>query len=174
MLGHDAGAAGAYRLLGRGKHAGHDGHGAAVTASLQNAFTVGPVNGGRNTNPLWKSQVSDDNFQAALSQSLSAQSMLASGAPRYTLNVQLVSLRQPFMSLNTTVTADVHYTVVSAANNKVAFDTEITTPYTAPYLQQPIDIIRLKDANEGAMAANIQALLGQLNAAGQPGQPLGQ
>jgi len=94
--------------------------------------------------------------------------MLGSTTPRYTLNAVMVSLDRPIVSLNRTVTADVHYTVVRTADSSVARDTEVVTPYTASIVQQPIGFMRLEVANAGAMKANIAALMTQLQAAGQP------
>jgi hypothetical protein len=140
--------------------------------SLQAAIAVGAVSGGKDTNPLWKSNVSDENFQAALQQSLSDESMLATSNPRYELTASLISISSPLITFNTTITADVKYTLTRSSDQSVAFRTEISKAYTATILSQPIAVIRLKDANEGAMAANISALIDQLKQTGQPGGPL--
>jgi len=145
---------------------------AQTPAPLQNAIAIGTVSGGTETNPLWMSEVSTENFQAALQSSLGNQSMLASGTPRYTLDAELLSLQQPYIAFNTTVTADVRYTLRKGSGPQVAYTTDLSTPFTASVLSTPIGFMRLQVANEGAMRANITALIGALQAEAQPGQPL--
>ncbi|MBU6418558.1 MAG: hypothetical protein KGQ79_02385 [Proteobacteria bacterium] len=145
---------------------------APTPAVLRNAIAIGAVSGGSNTNPLWMSEVSDSNFHDALQESLANQSMLAAGNARYTLDVLLVSLQQPYISLNTTVTADVRYTLHRGNGTQVVYSTELSTPYTASVLKTPIGFMRLQVANEGAMRTNITSLISALRAAAQPGQPL--
>jgi len=143
-----------------------------ATTPLQNAVAVGTISGGSDTNPLWISEVSNENFHDALQSSLAVQSLLATGTPRYTLDAQLISLQQPYVALNTTVTADVRYTVRKGSGTQVAYSTELATPFTASLIGTPIGFMRLQVANEGAMRANIAAVIGALQAATQPGQPL--
>src|SRR6266568_3882619 len=85
----------------------------ADASPLRGAFRVGTVTGGNETNPLWKSNVSNENFRAALEQSLALHAMTARDQGRYLVNAELVSLDQPFGGFDLTVTAKVHYTVVA-------------------------------------------------------------
>src|SRR5258708_110032 len=57
----------------------------AASSPLHSAIRVGTISGGSETNPLWMSNVSDDNFRQALEQSLGLQAMLASDNPRYAI-----------------------------------------------------------------------------------------
>jgi hypothetical protein len=147
-----------------------------ITASspLHSAIRVGTIKGGSETNPLWMSNVSDDNFRQALEQSLGLQAMLASDNPRYAINADLISLDRPLIALNTTVTATIHYTLTSSADQAVKLEEVVATPYTANLSDAFVGFERLRLANEGAMRENIKAIIAKLIAATQPGQPLAQ
>jgi len=139
---------------------------------LHNAFRVGTVDGGSDTNPLWKSNVSDENFRQALEQSLSLQAMIAPERGRYTVNAKLIELDQPIIGFDMTVTAKVRYTVMMGDAPGAKFDETIETPYTANFSDAFLGVERLRLANEGAIQANIKAFIEKLVAASQPGQAL--
>jgi hypothetical protein len=120
------------------------------------------VTGGKKTNPLWASNVSNEDFAAALEQTLSANVMLASANARFKLSAQLVELKQPFAGFNMTVTAKVKYTLTSAADGKTVWEKEITTPYTAKMGDAFVGVKRLQLANEGAIRENIKQFVDQL------------
>jgi hypothetical protein len=143
------------------------------SSPLRNGIKVGSVTGGSETNPLWKSNVSDANFRQALEQSLSLQTMLASAAPpRFTLNAELLDLDQPLVAINTTVTAKIRYKAIGASDSDVRLDETLTTPYTANLSDAFVGMERLRIANEGAIRENIKAIIAKLIAASAPGQPL--
>jgi hypothetical protein len=139
---------------------------------LGNAIRVDVVTGGTETNPLWKSNVSTDNFRAALGVSLARTGMTASGQGRYLLNAELVSLDRPFAAFDTTVTAKVRYTVVAVGNQAIKLDTTIETPYTVKFSDAAYGPDRFRLASEGAMRDNIDAIIKRMIAAAQPGGPL--
>ena len=139
---------------------------------LRNAIRVGTVTGGAATNPLWRSNVSNDSFRAALEQSLALHAMKAPDQGRYLINAELVSLDRPFGGLDATVTAKVHYTVVATGSHAVKLDTIMETPYTANFSDALVGVERLRFAIEGAMHENIDAMIKRLIDAAQPGQPL--
>jgi hypothetical protein len=143
---------------------------------LRNAIRVDVVTGGSETNPLWKSNVSTDNFRAALGESLARNGMTASGQGRYLLNAELVSLDRPFAAFDTTVTAKVRYTLVAAGvaagSQAIKLDTTIETPYTVKFNDAAYGPERFRLASEGAMRDNIDAIIKRMVAAAQPGGPL--
>lgn len=143
------------------------------SSPLHGAIGVGTVSGGSETNPLWMSNVSDDNFRQALEQSLRLQAMLANGDPPYTINANLISLDQPLIALDVTVTAKVRYAVIRNIDKAVKLEETIETPYTANLSDAFVGVERLRLANEGAMRENIKAIIAKLIAASQPGQSLG-
>jgi hypothetical protein len=126
------------------------------------ALSVGTVSGGSETNPLWKSKVSDADFRQALEQSLALHALLAREARRYVVNTQLLGLDQPFAGFDLTVTASVHYTLLSTADQSVKLDQTVTTPFTANFSDAFVAVERLRIANEGAMRENIKAFITQL------------
>jgi hypothetical protein len=141
------------------------------SSPLRNAIRVGTVTGGSETNPLWKSNVSNENFRAALEQSLALHAMRAPDQGRYLVNVGLVSLDRPF-GFGMTATAKVHYIVIAASSRSVRLDTIIESPYTANFSDAFMGVERIRLATEGAMRENIDALIKRLIDAAQPGRPL--
>lgn len=141
----------------------------SASAPAYNAIDVGSVTGGSKTNPLWKSEVSNENFQAALQQSLELHAMAGMGHGRYVLNAQLLDLDQPFVGFDSTVTATVRYTLISNQDNSTKFDETIKTPYTANFSDAFVGVERLRLANEGAIRKNIDALIKKLIAVLQNG-----
>ncbi|WAC48583.1 hypothetical protein OVA03_01205 [Asticcacaulis sp. SL142] len=129
---------------------------------LKNAIAQATVIGGKDTNPLWVSNVSNADFAEALRQSLSANTMLATDTARFNLSAQLVELKQPFMGIDMTVTAKVQYTLTDAASGKTVWSKEIVTPYTAKMSDALMGVKRLQLANEGAIKTNIEQLIAEL------------
>jgi hypothetical protein len=132
--------------------------------SLKNAVSVADVTGGSSTNPLWVSQVSSSAFRDALEQSLQRagifNQMVAAG--KYQLTADLLSLAQPLVGLDLTVTASVRYDLIEAASRKSLYSKTITLPYTARMGDAFMAAERLQLANEGAIRVNIEALLRDL------------
>lgn len=128
-------------------------------SGLSHAISAPTVTGGKETNPLWTSKVSNEDFAEALRQTLAAHTMLATENGRFSLAAQLVQLKQPMMGLDMTVTATVKYTLTDAASGKVVWSQEIVTPYTAKMSDAFVGVKRLQLANEGAIKANIQKLV---------------
>jgi hypothetical protein len=129
---------------------------------LRDAITTTGVQGGKKTNPLWASKVSNEEFLAALQQSLKAHTMLATSVGKYELSAQLVQLKQPIVGFSMTVTARVKYMLKEKASGKILFDREITSPYTAKMGDAFYGPERLRLANEGAIKASITDLIKSL------------
>jgi len=138
------------------------------SSPVRSAIQIGNVGGGSKTNPLWKSEVSNENFRAALEQSLALHTMFATGSGKYTLNAEMVSLDQPFAGFDITVTAQVHYTLVSAADGSTKLDETVTTPFTATMGDSLLGVERLRLANEGAIKTNINGIIAKIVAATKP------
>ena len=131
-------------------------------SALYQSTSVASVTGGKDTNPMWMSRVSNEDFAEALSQSLNAHTILAVNGARLELAAQLIELKQPFVGLDMTVTARVKYTLRRLADGAVLFDKEISTPYTAKVSESFVGVERLRLANEGAVRANIRQLIEEL------------
>jgi hypothetical protein len=120
------------------------------------------VTGGKETSPLWKSNVSSADFAEALKQSLSANTILASENARYKLAASLIELKQPLIGMSMTVISRVKYVLMDAADDSVIWDKEITAPYTAKMSDAFVGSKRLQLANEGAIRENIKQLVDSL------------
>src|SRR5215831_4716684 len=81
----------------------------AATSPLKQSIQVSNISGGKDTNPLWTSQVANTDFQQALEKSLGAQGILATGNAKYRLDTALVELKQPLIGFDMTVTSTVRY-----------------------------------------------------------------
>jgi len=144
----------------------------ADNSPIKKAIAVGAVTGGDETNPLWKSEVSNGNFKTALEDSL-ALSVLKGGADApYTLNAKLVSLHQPFAGFDLTVTSTIEYSLLAPGKATPVLSKTVVTPYTAELGEAFLGVERLRLANEGAMRENIKQIIAHLITAAQPGGPL--
>lgn len=130
--------------------------------ALGNRIAVSDVGGGKQTNPLWTSQVSNENFDAALKASLKAAGLLSGPDGRYKLSANLLDLQQPVFGLALTVTSTVRYVLTDSTTGKVLLQENIVLPYTAGFGDSAMAIKRLRLANEGAIRVNIDALLTKL------------
>jgi hypothetical protein len=120
------------------------------------------VDGGKETNPLWTSQVSSENFQLALVDSLKAANVW-SDSGKYSLEANLLSLEQPLIGFNMTVSASVDYKVKDETTGTVIFGEKIDSTHTATVGDAVAGIKRLRLANEGAIRNNIELFLKKLS-----------
>jgi hypothetical protein len=134
----------------------------AETSRLRGAVAVGAVEGGRDTNPLWTSQVSNQDFAQALRQSLATHALLASGGGAYRLDAALLELRQPIGGFDLEVKATVKYRLFRRADGALVWETVIANAHNAPFRAALFANERLRLANEGAVRANIRDFLSAL------------
>jgi len=128
-------------------------------SALFESVSIGDVGGGKETNPLWTSQVSSEGFTEALRQSFAAHAMLATDEGDYRLDAELMKLKQPFAGTNMSVTSDVKYTLINLQTDAVVFDETISEKYTASFGDAFVGVKRLQLANEGSIKSNISALI---------------
>lgn len=118
------------------------------------------VSGGHGTNPLWTSQVSNEDFKKALESSLTKHrvfsSVVQAGGGEYRLDVTLVRLDQPFAGLDLKVTAEVTWKLTDARSGRVVWQDTTTSAYTATFGDAVVAFVRLKLANEGAIRESIK------------------
>lgn len=119
------------------------------------------VSGGRGTNPLWTSQVSDKDFATALQTSLERHRVFSrviqAGDGDYRLEVALVRMKQPLAGFDMTVTADTQWKLTSTRSGKVVWQETLSRAHTATVGDAFVGITRLKMANEGAIRESIKA-----------------
>lgn len=140
----------------------------AASAADQGQYTVGTVTGGEETSPLWTSEVDNQGFRQALSDSLvrTGYSLAdATNGPRR-IDATLVSVDQPFIGFSFTVTAAVDYTV-SGVGLGTPLSFNIVERGTATFGDSPLGVERLRIANERAIQSNIRAFLERLKVEGQ-------
>ena len=133
--------------------------------ALKNNIGVSDVTGGRETNPMWTSQVSSEGFRSALEKSLENTQMLSKivSAGKYQLTADLSRLDQPFIGLDMTVSATVRYSLVETKTRKEIYTRVIQSSHTASFSDSVLGPERLKIANEGAIKNNIQVLIEDLS-----------
>jgi len=134
---------------------------AVVNPKLKSAIRVDAVNGGKDTNPLWTSQVDNAGFKKALEDSLAIAGYLATAnasAP-YTLSADLKELDQPLFGLTFDVKSSVVYKLSGNGSSK---EYPVNVTGTATTSDAFVAIERLRIANERSIQENIKALLKEL------------
>lgn len=131
---------------------------------LRMNVAVRDVTGGKETNPMWVSNIGSSEFEQALEASLRDAGLLSSGkqAGKYTLVAHLENVDQPFGGFNMTVTATVSYSLVERATGKEILNRRVSLPYTASFDSAFVGTERLRIANEGAVKVNIAKLIDEL------------
>ena len=131
---------------------------------LRSNIAVSDVTGGRETNPMWKSNVGSSEFSQALESSLRTVGLLSPTrqSGNYTLTAHLQNVEQPAFGFDMTVTASILYAVVERKTGKTVFNRTIALPYTAKMGDAFAGVERLKLANEGAIRTNITRLIDEL------------
>jgi hypothetical protein len=135
-----------------------------TNAALKNSVGVTEVTGGRETNPMWTSQVSSDSFRRALEQSLENAGMFSKigAGSKYQLVADLTRLDQPMLGFDMTVSSTVRYSLIETQSRKEVYGRVIQIGYTAKVSDAFIGSQRLRLANEGAINENIKAFINDL------------
>lgn len=135
---------------------------------LRHNVAVKDVTGGKETNPMWVSNVGNSEFEQALEGSLRDAGLLSAGkqAGKYTLVAHMEKLEQPMFGVSMTVSASVHYSLTERATGKVLLDRTVTLPYTAAFSDALVGTERLRLANEGAVRVNIAKIIEEMFALG--------
>lgn len=134
---------------------------AASGSKFKEGIAIKDVTGGKETNPMWVSNVSSADFSRALEASLKDAGLLSPNnqGSKYVLVAHLQKLDQPLMGASMTVTATVQYSVVDRATNAEVFSRTVALPFTAAWNAAFAGSERLKLANEGAIRVNIEELI---------------
>ena len=140
----------------------------ASVRKKHNATVNVAVTGGHTTNPMWTSQVSNEDFKQALETSLTRYGAFShviqdSGA-NYRLDVSLVRLKQPMVGFDMTVTAEVSWKLTDTRSGRVLWQQTTTSPYTATLKDEFIAVRRLQLANEGAIRQSIKTGIEHISA----------
>lgn len=132
--------------------------------ALSSNVAVKDVSGGKETNPMWTSNVGNSEFEQALEASLANAGMLSGGKQlgKYVLVAHMEKVDQPLMGFNMTVTATVNYVLTERATGRELLNKRIVLPYTASVSDAFSGVERLRLANEGAVRTNIGSLIQEL------------
>ncbi|PSW05714.1 hypothetical protein C9I89_08205 [Photobacterium lipolyticum] len=132
--------------------------------SLTSSIEVNKVGGGEETNPMWTSEIGNNEFEAALKSSLKSLDLLSkSNQPTYELSASLMEVEQPTFGLDMEVTSSIRYILVEKISNKIILDEIIKAPYTATFGDAFSGVERLRMANEGSAKTNITKFLDELS-----------
>ncbi|HEY0823403.1 MAG TPA: hypothetical protein VGD76_06405 [Ramlibacter sp.] len=134
---------------------------APANPKLRGQVAVADVKGGKETNPLWTSQVDAAGFRKALTDSLAISGYLApDGAnAKYQVSADLLALEQPLFGLTFDVKSDVKYRVTGAGAPRT-FDIKATG--TAGTSDAFVALERLRIANERSVLENIKEFINRL------------
>ena len=124
------------------------------------------VTGGKATDPMMMSQISNADFREALKRSLLSAGLTQSVPEkdgRYRLDAYIGALDQPFIGGDFTVKMEVGYTLTDVAANKVVWQKSISSSHTARISDTALGVERLRLANEGAARRNIEAAVQELS-----------
>ncbi|MBA3814863.1 MAG: hypothetical protein H0X26_10385 [Alphaproteobacteria bacterium] len=132
---------------------------ASPTSPYFNNINISSVGGGSETNPLWTSQVSSEDFKSALEGTLRNARLLGSPDARYQLAAEIKELDQPLIGINMTVDMSVLYTIKDKQTGNVVFNDKINSSFTGTMGDSVVGIKRLRLANEGTVRNNFDFLL---------------
>jgi hypothetical protein len=132
--------------------------------SLVRGICLEDVAGGKETNPLWTSQVGTGDLRTALELSLDSHGLLQrTSAPcPYRLFANLLDLKQPLVGFDSTVTSTVDYKLIARASGQSYMHETVTASYTASMSDAFYGVKRLQLANEGAIRENIRIFIHKL------------
>jgi hypothetical protein len=118
---------------------------------------VGAVTGGSETNPLWMSNVSNNDFRSALESSLRGVNYLSDDPSKASLEItaSMVDLQRPLAGLDMSVTSKIRYTAKPVGGGPAIFDDTIAATGTATLGEALLAVERLRKANEASISANI-------------------
>lgn len=132
-----------------------------LNPTLKGAIEVREVSGGKDTNPLWTSQVDDAAFKGALNDSLTNAGYLSApgGKGKYAVTAVLQGLDQPLFGLTMDVKSNVLYKIEGAGKSKSVPVSAVGSATVSDAFYGPA---RLQLANERSILENIREFLRQL------------
>jgi hypothetical protein len=131
------------------------------SAKLTSAISVRSVTGGKETNPLWTSEVDNSGFKNALIQSINVAGYGSSSEKaKYFIDAELQKLDKPLIGLTFDVTSTVNYRVSGDGFQK---EFPITATGTATFSDAWAGLERLRIANEKSIKENIKLFLVELS-----------
>ncbi len=136
---------------------------------LYQSMELAEVSGGKKTNPLWTSQIGNEEFQKALLNSLQAHALISVSETKYKLTAKLLKIKQPLMGLSLTVKSSIKYELMDVLTQKIVYDETVDVEYTAEFGDSFLASKRLQLANEGAIKDNILKFITNLISSSRSG-----
>ena len=133
----------------------------------RDAITAGPVSGGKDVSILSIPYISNADFQESLVRTLANAKLASASNGRFRLDATL-QLDQPFLAINTIVTAKIAYRLTEIATGSVVYERSLATEGTVTYFEVPSGPERMRYANWRAVRANLRLLIGDLYALSEP------
>lgn len=132
-----------------------------ATAEKTHPYSVNvEVTGGRATEPTGTPQISNDNFDQAITETLSKTKtfarVLSEKTGNYELNVIIFNVHQPSSEGSASVTLETGWTLTSRLTGSVVWQKALRSTYTASSDSDITFIGRLKKATEGAAKDTIK------------------
>jgi hypothetical protein len=130
--------------------------------ALKGQMSVGSVTGGKETNPMWTSQVDAQTFKGALDKSVAMAGYKAgdASAAKYRVDAHLNELSQPMFGLTFDVVSTVLYTVTFDGKPK---QFPVTATGTATGSDAFVGVERLRIANERSIKENLKQFLQKIS-----------
>ena len=118
------------------------------------------VKGGSETSPMWKSQISDEDFSLALIEAINSSQtfsrVIKGVGADYMLDITIFNLEQPSFGTSYTVKIEVGWILKRTDNNTTVWKESIKSEHTATLSDALAAVKRLRLATEGAAKANIR------------------
>lgn len=134
---------------------------ATVNPKLKGALKLGDITGGKETSPLWKSEVDNAGFKKALQDSLAISGYLAAdpAQAKYAVSANLTELDQPMFGFTFDVKSNVTYQLTGPG---VSRSYPVKTTGTATVSDAFVAVERLRLSNERSILENIKEFINQL------------
>lgn len=131
---------------------------------LSETMAVDQVQGGSETNPLWMSNISNEEFRAGLEASLRSAGLLADtpSQAEYRVVSNVQALDRPMAGFDMNVTMSVRYTVTPVDGGAPIFDEVVTSTGVGRMNEQFLGVERLRIAIEAAARENITEFIRRL------------
>lgn len=128
---------------------------------LKGAIKLGEITGGKETNPMWTSQVDTAGFRKALEDSLSVSGYLATDPAKaaYAVSAKLAELDQPMMGFTLDVKSNVAYQLSGPGVSKTY---PVNATGSATVSDAFVAVERLRLSNERSILENIRQFINQL------------
>lgn len=132
-----------------------------VNPGLKGQMAVRLVTGGKDTNPLWMSQVDTQGFKGALDKSIAVAGYKANdgSSGKYSIDANLQNLEQPVFGFTFDVVSTVLYSVTGNGKQR---QFPITATGSASTSDAFVGMERMRMANERSIKENIKLFLQRL------------